>query len=405
MNGQKRFLNRMIIFILAVAVMIALLVRQLSEAFLANPLLNGIIGVVLLIGILYSFRQVLILKPEGDWLRAYRRGGGPLPQRSPQLLGPLAAMIGEQADGRPVQMTALSMRTLLDGVAARLDESREISRYLTRLLIFLGLLGTFWGLLAVLAAIGNTIQSLSVDTTDLNLMFDALKRGLQDPLSGMAIAFSSSLFGLAGSVILGFLDLQAGQAQNRFYNDLEDWLSTVARISRGGLQSGPSTDEDEAGPSAGSYLSALLEQTADSIDQLRRTMEQSETARNDGNAALMRLSEGLAALTDQMRADQVMTKRLTDAQTQTQRTLERLADQSLDQPAGLDDASKTHLRNIDVGIRQLLEDQSRSGNKSAELLRSEIKLLARTLATALERKTPTSSSGPSGRSEGGDKAP
>ncbi|WP_281300674.1 MULTISPECIES: MotA/TolQ/ExbB proton channel family protein [unclassified Iodidimonas] len=405
MNGQKRFLNRMIIFILAVAVMIALLVRQLSEAFLANPLLNGIIGVVLLIGILYSFRQVLILKPEGDWLRAYRRGGGPLPQRSPQLLGPLAAMIGEQADGRPVQMTALSMRTLLDGVAARLDESREISRYLTRLLIFLGLLGTFWGLLAVLAAIGNTIQSLSVDTTDLNLMFDALKRGLQDPLSGMAIAFSSSLFGLAGSVILGFLDLQAGQAQNRFYNDLEDWLSTVARISRGGLQSGPSTDEDEAGPSAGSYLSALLEQTADSIDQLRRTMEQSETARNDGNAALMRLSEGLAALTDQMRADQAMTKRLTDAQTQTQRTLERLADQSLDQPAGLDDASKTHLRNIDVGIRQLLEDQSRSGNKSAELLRSEIKLLARTLATALDRKTPTSSSGPSGRSEGGDKAP
>jgi hypothetical protein len=400
MNGQKRFLNRMIIFILAVAVMIALLVRQLSEAFLANPLLNGIIGVVLLIGILYSFRQVLILKPEGDWLRAYRRGGGPLPQRSPQLLGPLAAMIGEQADGRPVQMTALSMRTLLDGVAARLDESREISRYLTRLLIFLGLLGTFWGLLAVLAAIGNTIQSLSVDTTDLNLMFDALKRGLQDPLSGMAIAFSSSLFGLAGSVILGFLDLQAGQAQNRFYNDLEDWLSTVARISRGGLQSGPSTDEDEAGPSAGSYLSALLEQTADSIDQLRRTMEQSETARNDGNAALMRLSEGLAAL-----ADQAMTKRLTDAQTQTQRTLERLADQSLDQPAGLDDASKTHLRNIDVGIRQLLEDQSRSGNKSAELLRSEIKLLARTLATALDRKTPTSSSGPSGRSEGGDKAP
>ncbi|GER01843.1 hypothetical protein JCM17845_24660 [Iodidimonas gelatinilytica] len=283
MNGQQRFLNRMIVFVLAVALLAVVLAEQLSTAFLANPLLNGIIGVVLLLGIVYSFRQVLMLKPETEWLKAYRRGNDSLPERSPRLLGPLAAMIGDQAGDRPVRMTAMSMRSLLDSVDSRLDEGREISRYLTRLLIFLGLLGTFWGLLAVLAAIGNTIQSLSVETSDLSLMFDALKRGLEEPLSGMAIAFSSSLFGLAGSVILGFLDLQSGQAQNRFYNNLEDWLSTVAKVSRGG-PSMDMGDEDGASLAAGSYLSALLEQTADSLDQLRRTMEQSETAREDANA-------------------------------------------------------------------------------------------------------------------------
>ncbi|GEQ98643.1 flagellar motor protein MotA [Iodidimonas gelatinilytica] len=385
MNGQQRFLNRMIVFVLAVALLAVVLAEQLSTAFQANPLLNGIIGVVLLLGIVYSFRQVLMLKPETEWLKAYRRGNDSLPERSPRLLGPLAAMIGDQAGDRPVRMTAMSMRSLLDSVDSRLDEGREISRYLTRLLIFLGLLGTFWGLLAVLAAIGNTIQSLSVETSDLSLMFDALKRGLEEPLSGMAIAFSSSLFGLAGSVILGFLDLQSGQAQNRFYNNLEDWLSTVAKVSRGG-PSMDMGDEDGASLAAGSYLSALLEQTADSLDQLRRTMEQSETAREDANAGLMRLSEGLSALTDQMRSDQAVTKRLTDAQIHTQRTLERFVDSSDAQTISLDDVSMAHLRNMDLSLRKLLEDQNRASEKTGDLLRSEMKMLARTLAAALDRK-------------------
>ncbi|GER06863.1 flagellar motor protein MotA [Iodidimonas muriae] len=397
MNGQQRFLNRMIVFVLAVALLAAVLAEQLSTAFLANPLLNGIIGVVLLLGIVYSFRQVLMLKPETEWLKAYRRGNESLPERSPRLLGPLAAMIGDQAGDRPVRMTAMSMRSLLDSVDSRLDEGREISRYLTRLLIFLGLLGTFWGLLAVLAAIGNTIQSLSVETSDLSLMFDALKRGLEEPLSGMAIAFSSSLFGLAGSVILGFLDLQSGQAQNRFYNNLEDWLSTVAKVSRGG-PSMDMGDEDGASLAAGSYLSALLEQTADSLDQLRRTMEQSETARGDANAGLMRLSEGLSALTDQMRSDQAVTKRLTDAQIHTQRTLERFVDSADAQTISLDDVSMTHLRNMDLSLRKLLEDQNRASEKTGDLLRSEMKMLARTLAAALDRKP--SQNRPSGSPQG-----
>ncbi len=385
MTGLKQYLNRMIIFVLAVALLAALLAGRLMDAFNSNPLLNGIIGVVLLVGIAYSFRQVLGLRPEIDWLKAYRRGLGGVPERSPRLLGPLAAMIGDQDRDQPVRMTAISMRTLLDGVASRLDEGREISRYLTRLLIFLGLLGTFWGLLAVLAAIGNTIQSLSVEGNDITLMFDALKRGLQEPLSGMAIAFSSSLFGLAGSVILGFLDLQSGQAQNRFYNDLEDWLSTVAHVSRGGPSLGTG-DEDGGGLAASAYLGALLEQTADNIDRLSRTLASDETARADTNEVLSNLSEGLAGLTDQMRSDQADLKKRTDAEILTQKTLERLTEQMANQEMGLDETSRQHLRNMDIGMKRFLDEQAKAQSHTAELLRSEMRILARTLAAALEQR-------------------
>lgn len=380
MTGQQRFLNRMAAFVFAVAIVVAMLIEPLSGAFSANPLLNGVIAAVLLIGIVYSFRQVLMLRPEIAWLRACRRGE-PLPEATPVLLGPVAAMLGGSAAGR---ITAMSMRSLLDGVASRLEEGREISRYLTRLLVFLGLLGTFWGLLAVLASIGDTIRGLSVETTDLDLMFDSLKTGLGAPLDGMAVAFSSSLFGLAGSIVLGFLDLQAGQAQNRFFNELEDWLSSVARVTRSG-PGGGSGDED-AGLSAGAYLSALLEQTAESIDQLRRTMEQAEDKRAQGNEALLGLSEKLAALTDHVRADQAAGRDRLRAEEQTHKLLERIAAGLESAEGGLDEASRGHLRNLDLYMKRLLDDQAKATGAATEALRSEIKLLARTLAGALESR-------------------
>lgn len=381
MTGQRRFLNRMGIFVLAVAILVAMLIEPLSGAFAANPLLNGTIAAVLLIGIVYAFRQVLMLRPEIAWLKACRRSD-PLPEDMPVLLGPVAAMLGGSAGGR---ITAMSMRSLLDGVASRLEEGREISRYLTRLLVFLGLLGTFWGLLAVLASIGNTIQGLSVETTDLNLMFDSLKTGLGAPLDGMAVAFSSSLFGLAGSIVLGFLDLQAGQAQNRFFNDLEDWLSSVARVTRSG-PGGTDTGDEDAGVSAGAYLSALLEQTADSIDQLRRAMEQAEDKRAQGNEALIDLSEKLAVLTDHLRADQTSGRDRARAEEQTRKLLERIAERLEAAEGGLDEASRGHLRNLDLHMKRLLEDQAKATGAATEALRSEIKLLARTLAGALETR-------------------
>lgn len=381
MSGLQRFLNRMILFVIAVAILGAALARQLVAAFEANPFLNGTIFFVLMVGIVFAFRQVMMLKPEIEWVRMVRRGEGSLPERTPRLLGPLAAMLDARSEGREARMSSIAMRSLLDGVASRLEEGRDISRYLTRLLVFLGLLGTFWGLLAVLAAIGDTIEGLSVETSDITLMFDSLKRGLEEPLSGMAVAFSSSLFGLAGSVVLGFLDLQTGQAQNRFFNDLEDWLSSIARVSRGGVEIEAG---DGSGPAAGAYLSALLEQMADRLGTLSDTLSSAETARAEERAALGAIADGLSALGDRMQADRQIAQRMATSLANTERLLERLGAEGMGAVAEPDEVARGHLRAIDDNIARLIEGQAKAAQGSIEALRSEIRLLARTLATALE---------------------
>ena len=196
-------------------------------AFLANPGLNALIIGVLFIGIALSFRQVIRLFPEVDWVNGFRLADpGLAVERPPVLLAPMAAILGDRI-GR-MAISQQMMRGILDSIAARLDEARDMSRYMTGLLIFLGLLGTFWGLIETVGSIGNVINGLKPGG-DAGAIFDALKEGLAAPLSGMGISFSSSLFGLAGSLVLGFLDLQTSQAQNRFYTELEDWLSTTVR--------------------------------------------------------------------------------------------------------------------------------------------------------------------------------
>jgi len=344
----------MLLFLGAVIAVGVALLLPLQLAFLANPALNGLIVGVLLLGIILVFRQVLMLRPEIDWLNRYRRSdGGVKAGSAPVLLGPMATMLAEHNER--VSLSALSMRSLLDSIAARLDESREISRYMISLLIFLGLLGTFWGLLGTIGAIGSTIESLTVTSTNFVVMFDELKDGLLEPLNGMGTAFSSSLFGLAGSVILGFLDLQAGQAQNRFYNNLEEWLSSITRLSAGG---GGGIEADQSVPA---YVSALLEQTADSLDNLQRAFTRSEENRDSSNKVISTLSERLAELADLMRESQAN--------------------------AGLDEASKEHLRNLDVHVAQLQQQMGDSSSQLMAGLRSEIKLLARTMAAALDNKS------------------
>ena len=222
MTGTRTFLARMIVFLLIVAAVILAISRPLISAFQANPAINGLILGVLVLGIVYSFRQVLLLRPEVQWIETFRRSEPGLSvQEPPTLLGPMATMLGDRTSRR-MQLSTLSMRSLLDGISSRLDESRDISRYMIGLLVFLGLLGTFWGLLQTIAAVGDTISTLTVDGGDFSDQFDSLRQGLEAPLSGMGTAFSSSLFGLGGSLVLGFLDLQTGQAQNRFYSDLEE---------------------------------------------------------------------------------------------------------------------------------------------------------------------------------------
>ncbi len=376
MTQPRRYLTRMVIFLLAVVAVAGILIVPIQNAFMANPALNGLILGVLLIGIVYVFRQVLMLRPEVEWIDTFRRSEpGISVQRAPVLLAPMAAMLGERT-GR-VTLSAMAMRSLLDSISARLDESRDISRYLIGLLIFLGLLGTFWGLLGTISSVGQAIKDLSVEGGDFTEVFRTLKAGLERPLTGMGTAFSSSLFGLAGSLVLGFLDLQASQAQNRFYMDLEEWLSTVTRLTGGG-------SFGEIDQSVPAYVQALLEQSADSLDNLQRTVARSEDSRVSANSTLLQLSEKLATLTDQMRAEQDLMVRLAESQMEIKPILQRIAAASEMGGGGMDQASRNHLRNIDVYLLRLLEDLSEGRNIMTQEIRSEIKVLARTIAAASE---------------------
>ncbi len=225
LSSPHVFLIRMLIFIILVGAIAAFLQKQIVVAFMSNPGLNALIVVVEAIGIALALRQVLRLYPEIAWVNNIRRGGEPgrVARRPPVLLAPMVAILSRIG---PMAMSAQLMRGLLDSIATRLDEARDISRYMTGLLVFLGLLGTFWGLIATVSSVGEVIQQLRPGG-DAASIFDSLRNGLAAPLSGMGISFSSSLFGLAGSLVLGFLDLQSSQAQNRFYTELEDWLSTT----------------------------------------------------------------------------------------------------------------------------------------------------------------------------------
>src|SRR5271170_7508636 len=228
LSSPRIFLVRMLVFLVLCTLVMIVLYKQVELAFFANPGLNALIGAVLLIGTILSFRQVIRLYPEVAWVNNFRIADPGLAiDRHPTLLAPMAAILGGERSGR-MTISQQTMRHLLDSIATRLDEARDISRYMTGLLVFLGLLGTFWGLIETVGSVGTIINNLQVNG-DPGTVFDALKEGLAAPLGGMGISFSSSLFGLAGSLVLGFLDLQTSQAQNRFYTDLEDWLASTVR--------------------------------------------------------------------------------------------------------------------------------------------------------------------------------
>src|SRR6266481_4426527 len=227
LSSPRIFLVRMVVFLTLCALVAVVLYKQICAAFLNNPGLNALIIGVLAIGIALAFRQVIRLFPEIDWVNGFRLADpGLAVERPPVLLAPMAVLLRDRI-GR-MAISAQVMRGILDSIAARLDEARDTSRYMTGLLIFLGLLGTFWGLIETMTSVGSVINSLK-PAGDAGVIFESLKEGLAAPLGGIGIAFSASLFGLAGSLVLGFLDLQTSQAQNRFYTELEDWLSTTVR--------------------------------------------------------------------------------------------------------------------------------------------------------------------------------
>lgn len=288
MRNPNRVLIWIFVFLAIVATVAGMLLEPLAEAFLANSVFNGLILGVLLVGLVINCRQVLVLKPEVDWVERFRHSeAGDAPALSGQsLLGSMARMLTGRRGDR-LNLSAVSLRTVLDGIRSRLDESRDLSRYLIGLLVFLGLLGTFWGLLDTLRAVGGVIANLNMNGADAGQVFTELRDGLQAPLAGMGTAFSSSLFGLAGALVLGFVDLQAAHAQNRFYNDLEEWLSGQTRLSTGAIGG----DGDGSVPA---YIQALLENTADSLDKLQRVMSQGEEERRNTDARINELRQEIS---------------------------------------------------------------------------------------------------------------
>lgn len=401
MTQPSRFLSRMAIFLVIVLATVALLFSPLRAAFAANAVLNGVILGVLLIGIVHAFRTVTMLRAEVAWIESFRRDTMAITSTAtPRLLAPMATMLGERSG--KISLSTIAMRTLLDGIATRLDESREISRYMIGLLVFLGLLGTFWGLLGTVQAISNVVGGLQVSGDSITSAFEELKSGLQAPLSGMGTAFSSSLFGLAGSLVLGFLELQAGQAQNRFYNDLEEWLSSLTRLGSGGLTG----DAEQSVPA---YIQALLEQTADGLENLQRTLARGEENRMEYNQKILQLTDRIGSLTDQMTTEQTLMLKLAENQSELKPLLSRLTE--LAAAGGIDQQSRTHLRNIDTHLQRMAEsgtgtrtsdatqthlrnienylsrirEESATGRlDGVQEIRSEIRLLARTIAALAE---------------------
>jgi len=306
LSSPRIFLVRMLVFLGLAACVLAVLYRRLFEAFMANPGLNSLIIFSLLLGIAFAFRQVVRLVPEVRWVNAYRmRDPGLEFQGQPVMLAPMATILGDKVGRRSISLSAL--RSILESIGMRLDEQREISRYLTGLLVFLGLLGTFWGLIETVGSVGKVINSMSVGGGNAAVVFEDLKNGLAAPLAGMGISFSSSLFGLAGSLILGFLDLQAGQAQNRFYNELEDWLAaTVTDIEA----------ESLARPGSDGEMAAIKS----AIERMAHAPQDAAGGRT-ATAAMAQLAEGIQGLVQHMRSEQQMIRDWVESQAEQQRDI------------------------------------------------------------------------------------
>jgi hypothetical protein len=310
LSWPRIFLVRMLVFLVLCALVMVVLYKQIITAFFANPGLNALIGGVLLIGIILSFRQVIRLYPEVSWVNNFRIADPGLAlERRPRLLAPMAAILGGERAGR-MTISQQTMRHLLDSIATRLDEARDISRYMTGLLVFLGLLGTFWGLIDTVGSVGKVIDGLKVGG-DAASVFDTLKEGLAAPLGGMGISFSSSLFGLAGSLILGFLDLQSSQAQNRFYTDLEDWLASTVR---------------EYGDGTG--VSGELQHA---MERIRAVVEDGGGSRST-TAAMANLAEAIQGLVAHMRTEQQMIREWADGQGEQNREIKKLLERIAKQP-------------------------------------------------------------------------
>jgi hypothetical protein len=305
--GPGVYLMRMFVFLVFVGLVVAVLQERLWTAMLHNPFLNFLILGVLFLGICYAFSQVLRLYPEIRWVNAFRIADPGLSiSARPVLLAPMASMLRDRSGA--LSLSAPAMRAIMDSIASRLDEARDTGRYLVGLLVFLGLLGTFWGLLGTISSVGAAISGIDMRATDSVTVFDELKRNLSAPLAGMGTAFGASLLGLGGSLVLGFLELQASHAHTRFYNQLEEWLSGITDLAPGG-----SGTSDYASRQLYAAIHDMHRAVLD-LNERVSAIPRADGGGHQSDEAVRDLAKGVDQLVRQMRAEQKVVREWVDEQ-------------------------------------------------------------------------------------------
>ncbi|MGV8949328.1 MAG: MotA/TolQ/ExbB proton channel family protein [Candidatus Paracaedibacter sp.] len=379
MSYIHRYFLRMLTFLSLMGGIIIMLHQPLLAAFRNNIPLNTVILMTLSLGIGLVFYRLYGLRQEQLWFESYQKGEERYPGiPAPKILLPLSLSLGESQQKN--QLSTIALRSILSSVESRLEETRDVSRYMIGLLIFLGLLGTFWGLSQTIGAIAGVITGLEVDASNVKDSFHGLKQGLQAPLMGMGTAFSTSMFGLAGSLILGFLDLQVGKAAGSFYHNLEDHLTTIVK-STGDITAHAPT---HSGPA---YLQGLLEQTVECMAQLQNIMNRNEDNRSNVLQSLHGVGEKMSMLTEQMVSQQVLLKKMAQGHVDLQKQLENLtAITSTPAFQGKDDGIKQYLRNLDATTLRLLEELIEGRARGIQELRGEIRLVARTISALAEQE-------------------
>ncbi|RID92138.1 biopolymer transporter ExbB [Gemmobacter lutimaris] len=370
---------RQVVLMLIVTGLVAagawVMLPTLRGIFASNPLLNGFIAAVFLLGVLTCFWQVWQLVQSVNWLDTFVQDRpGAEPGAAPRILAPLAALLGPRT--ARMQISASSSRSILDSVATRIDEARDITRYLANLLIFLGLLGTFYGLATTVPAIVETIRSLAPQEGEGSMeIFGKLMGGLESQLGGMGTAFSSSLLGLAGSLVIGLLELFAGHGQNRFYRELEEWLSSITRIGLDGAEG------DTGGMGA---LAQVLDHLGEQIESLQMLFTQSDVSRTLADERLGDLSAAVARLAARLEEESTQTAVLTRIAEGQDRIVAALTSET--GGAHVDAESRMRLRSIDVQLLRILEEISAGRQETIADLRGDLGALTQAVRQLLRAR-------------------
>ncbi len=365
MTFVLRSFLKMLLFVGAIAVGVGMLFSPLESAFKHNPTLNLVIFSIFIVGIVINFFNLYRVQREQKWLDSYDRGHERFPGTpEPHILTPVVLIFNEAKNH---YLSPVLVRSLLASVEARLDAMRDVSRYIIGLLIFMGLLGTFWGLSQTIGAIAGVISGIDLGTGEVKEAFSTLKQGLQSPLSGMGTAFSCSMFGLAGSLIVGFLDLQISRLATDFYHSVEERLTLVTKVT--------TPDVTHSGPA---YLQGLLEQTAENMNQLQNLIRRGEDNRMSVMKSMQGVGEKLTVMTDQMLTHQQLLKKIAENQIELQSALQQFY--KVQHYSSADDALKQHLRSMDVTLTKLLEESIDGRHRGVQDLRNEIRLVARTIS-------------------------